>query len=141
MSEIKTQTVVVNQSQKVMFKEKQNINLTSSQQRTVKIEEQAELKEQSKTLKAQLQEVKQGAADTRRISQINPYAGYFPIFYKKEIKNAMIVFVLWTMILLATLGGVATGIYFIIQNSKTDNGVSPYLCLLFIPVVILVMSL
>ncbi|GHU48459.1 hypothetical protein FACS1894218_5420 [Bacilli bacterium] len=95
MSEIKTQTVVVNQSQKVMFKEKQNINLTSTQQRTVKIiEEQTEHINQSRTLKVQLQEAKQGAADTRRIVKINPYAGYFPIFYKKEINNALIVFII-----------------------------------------------
>ncbi|GHU31515.1 hypothetical protein FACS1894166_03110 [Bacilli bacterium] len=91
MSEIKTQTVVVNKSQKVVFKDKSDINLTSNQQRTVKIEEQLE---QSKTLRAQLQEVKQGASDTRRIAQINPYAGYFPIFYKKEIRNALTIFVI-----------------------------------------------
>lgn len=134
MSEIKTQTVVVNKSQKVVFKDKSDINLTSNQQRTVKIEEQLE---QSKTLRAQLQEVKQGASDTRRIAQINPYAGYFPIFYKKEIRNALTIFVIWTILLFAMLAASATAMFFIIR----DSNISSYLCLLLIPVIVLVVSL
>jgi hypothetical protein len=92
MSELKTETVVVSGTNKVRFSSPSStINLTKHQTSIVQLESQVEV---PKTIKQQLETLRENAKDTRKISKINPYASYFPVFYKKELRNAFMIFVI-----------------------------------------------
>jgi hypothetical protein len=92
MADLKTEIVVVNGANKVHFSEQQpSLRLTKEQTASIKLEAPIA---QTKTIKQHLQELKENAADTRKISKINPFASYFPSFYKKELRNAFTSFVI-----------------------------------------------
>jgi hypothetical protein len=84
MKDLKTQSFVVD------GKPHHTNSLTTKQLHTIRFEEKPQ---QYKTVREQLEDIKVGAHDTRRISQINQFASYFPKFYVKEIRNALILFV------------------------------------------------
>ncbi|MDR0674870.1 MAG: hypothetical protein LBF36_01220 [Mycoplasmataceae bacterium] len=135
MSELKTETIVVNSANKVQFSNPQpSISLTRHQTSTIQLEPQAET---PKTIKQQWQEFKDNAKDTRKISKINPYASYFPVFYKKELKNVFWSFITWTVFWVIMLGSSGTAIYFIVMDNQCSN----YVSILLAPFVILVTSL
>jgi hypothetical protein len=93
--------------------------------------------EQQLTIKEQWENLKSSAKDTRRIKQINPYASYFPEFYKKELRNSFASFMVWTFVWLITLAVSAVAIYFIVKDSSCSN----YVSLLLTPIIVLVSSL
>jgi hypothetical protein len=66
-------------------------NLTTRQLKTIQSDRQIN---EHKTIRQQFNDIKNGAQDTRKISQINPFVSYFPRFYTKEIRNAFILFIL-----------------------------------------------
>jgi hypothetical protein len=81
---MKTQSFVIN-------KDTNHSNvLTTKQLHTIQVEQKPE---QLKTIKEQIDDIKQGASDTRRVTHINQLASYFPKFYKKEIRNTLIMFI------------------------------------------------
>jgi hypothetical protein len=144
MEELKTETVVVNGTSKVQFSNPSpTIQLTNHQTKSIQLEAQPEA---IKTVKQRWEEIKEEAHDTRKVTHINPYASYFPEFYKKEIRNAFAMFILWTVILVLTLASIGVAIYFIIMDSgvldkSATKGVSPYISLLLLPPLVLVVGL
>ncbi|MDR2369100.1 MAG: hypothetical protein LBD63_00530 [Mycoplasmataceae bacterium] len=135
MSELKTETVVVSGTNKVRFSSPSStINLTKHQTSIVQLESQVEV---PKTIKQQLETLRENAKDTRKISKINPYASYFPVFYKKELRNAFMIFVIWTVIWFLMLAASAAAIYFIVLDEQCSN----YISLLLAPFIVLVTSL
>jgi hypothetical protein len=91
MNELKTETVTVNRTNKVQFSNPQpSIRLTKHQTASIQLEPQTDT---IKTIKQQWEELKENAKDTRKISKINPYASYFPDFYKKELRNSFVSFI------------------------------------------------
>lgn len=119
MADIKTQSFVID------GKTSYSKNLTTKQLQTIQVEQKPQ---QLKTIREQIEDIKQGAQDTRRITQINQFASYFPKFYKKETKNALIMFCVWLSLLAVSLGVIGYGIYAVLKSHDSN-----WLCLLFIP--------
>lgn len=135
MAELKTETIVVNATNKVRFSNPlPTINLTKHQAATIQLEPEIAT---HKTIKQHWEQLKENVKDTRKINCINPYASYFPDFYKKELKNAFSSFILWTIIWFLSLAAAGTAIYFIV----TDNQCSNYVSILLVPAIILITSL
>lgn len=119
MKEMKTQSFVVTKESNF------SNSLTTKQLHTIQVEQKPQ---ELKTIKEQIEEIRQGAHDTRKLTQINPFASYFPKFYKKEIKNALIIFSVWFTLLILSLGAISYGIYAIVISNDSN-----WLCLLFLP--------
>jgi hypothetical protein len=111
MESMKTQSFVVTNESNL------SKGLTTKQLHTIQIETKPQ---QLKTIKEQIEDIKQGAQDTRKISNINQFASYFPKFYKKEIKNAFAIFVIWSILLVLSLGAIAYGVYAIVSSNDSN---------------------
>ena len=108
---MKTQSFVINKDSNP------SNTLTTKQLHTIQVEQRPQ---ELKTIREQVQDIKEGAHDTRRIKHINQLSSYFPKFYKKEIKNALAIFIVWLCLLCAALGAMAYGI-FVIVTSQDSN--------------------
>lgn len=66
----------------------------------------------------------------KKTRHTNPYKIYFPIFYKKEIRNSVISFIFACIVLFLIFSGIGAAIYFTLNSSAVD----PLILLLLIPV-------
>jgi hypothetical protein len=91
MEELKTNIVVVNGTNKVVDEQQTAFSYTTHQLKTKQVEPQVQL--EPKTVKQTFEEVKEALVDTKKIKDLNPFHAYFPSFYKKEIKNTFVNFI------------------------------------------------
>ena len=58
---------------------------------------------------------------SKKIKDVNPYYSYFPNFYRKELQNSLIVFVIWSVVLGLAIGLCSYLCYLIVHNKSVDN--------------------
>jgi molybdopterin biosynthesis enzyme MoaB len=91
MENFKTRIVVVSDTNKVVDNQQTSFSYTTHQLKTKQIEPEVQL--EPRTVKQTLENVKETIADTQKIKDLNPFHAYFPSFYKKEIKNTFVNYI------------------------------------------------